>query len=790
MEAQVNFINTMEDFNNFVAYVTERKPEFLFIDVETDSPIEKTANLYGIGLCFDDSEAFYLPWRTKQTLKWWNNNEENTIVTYLKSLTSKTKVINHNIIFDVLVIENNLGFSFVDNIYSDTILLYHTLKEEGCDGNKPFGLKEICKQEFGDWTVKAKEALVENIQLNGGKVTATQFDFYKADTQLLGEYCGWDVLLTCKLFNKLEPDLFKQELDKLFYVEEIMPLYRLVTIPMKQKGFPVDVPYFENLKVEIEAELKTLESNVYKAIDVQVMDYVEKTLNEDYPVKNKGNFPKYLAEVIGAPLPITKDGKITISNAAVKKQLEATPRFKEFYEWLLEKPEADKEVGPAWVAGAPVILQKGGRVAKPAVVVKQWLTDSNIRKAQEKWFFDSNPDRSSVFNIFSNDDMAVLLCDILGYKPLERTKKTNKPKINDDFLELLKDKESFIRDLVDIKKLNKLLSTYVCGILDRQIEGVIYTSMLQFGTTSGRYSSRSPNLQNLPRVKEEDSGLSEVVLKYVNSIRKGFIAGTGNKIVDADYNQLEPKCFAEMGNEQRLKDVFLNGEDLYSKIAINVNGLEAQYSANKKDANYLGKLRPDLRQLFKVPSLGIVYGMGPSRLMEAINCNYKEANSIINGYLNTYPQLRKYMSQCDYEAKTLGYVKTMFGRIRHLTEVKNIATIYGDSILDFRWCNTNGLGDKRRDYKLGLNNAKNFRIQGLAGHVINRSMIEIAKEFKLRNLDASIRLMIHDQVVCVAREDQAEEVKAIMQDKMENTVKLSIPLTAVPQIGDNMAESH
>src|SRR5690606_745379 len=140
--------------------------------------------------------------------------------------------------------------------------------------------------------------------------------------------------------------------------------------------------------------------------------------------------------------------------------------------------------------------------------------------------------------------------------------------IDDDFLETLKSKKE-ISMLLDYKKLNKLLSTYVEGILERQIDGVIYTNMLQFGTTSGRYSSRDPNLQNQPRVKDaQDSGLSPVVLKYVNAIRKGFVAGPGRKVVNADYSSLEPVCFAHVSGDEKLRDVFRNGEDLYSRVAI------------------------------------------------------------------------------------------------------------------------------------------------------------------------------------------------------------------------------
>ena len=179
-----------------------------------------------------------------------------------------------------------------------------------------------------------------------------------------------------------------------------------------------------------------------------------------------------------------------------------------------------------------------------------------------------------------------------------------------------------------------------------------------------------------------------------------------------------------------------------------------------------------------------------SRLIEAIGCSRTEASKIINGYLNTYPNLKKYMNQCEFSAKTTGQIKTSFGRIRHLDNIKTLYRLHGDDLLDYRWANSRGLKKERRNFKTGLNNAKNFRIQGLAAHIINRSMIALAKELKNRNLEAYIALMIHDQVVCIVKEEHSELVKNIMQDKMENTIKLSIPLTAEPKIAINLAESH
>lgn len=147
------------------------------------------------------------------------------------------------------------------------------------------------------------------------------------------------------------------------------------------------------------------------------------------------------------------------------------------------------------------------------------------------------------------------------------------------------------------------------------------------------------------------------------------------------------------------------------------------------------------------------------------------------------------MAKCDYLAKTKGEVKTAFGRARHLKEAKTIYTLYGDNVLDYKWAKKNGYEDIRKKFKNALNNSKNFPIQGLAAHIVNRAMIAIARKFKEYNIDGYIALTIHDEITCIVNEKQADLAKNIVQDCMENTTKISIPLTAEPLIADNWGDS-
>jgi DNA polymerase I-like protein with 3'-5' exonuclease and polymerase domains len=745
-------------FNSLVRYEKEVNTDLVSYDLETDSKVEKLAKIYGIGLCFSEMKAFYIPWKTKEGKDIWTIEQQANIIAWLKYVLIKRKLIGHNIIYDALVTEYQFGFSISDNIHADTILMKHTLDEE-----KPFGLKEIAPKILGPWATKAVEKLKENVLANGGRWNEDQKDMYLADTDILGEYCCWDVMLTLMLYLHFSEKLKVEELEDLFYKDEVMPLYREVTINMKRKGFKVDLDHFEELKKELRLEIDRIESEIFTDISGLVLSFEQEVLDKKYPVKDGGNFPKVFAEIYNIALPKTKEGKITLAKKDLKKQRSLTqdPNTLSFYDFLLEVIPA-----PAWVIE--------GRL-----------------EVQRKMYFDHNPEKNQIFNLSSPDHIGYLIYKCLNIKPFKFTengKPSTDKEVMDELIEQYSTREPWLAKLSDYRKLGKLLSTYVEGILDRQIDGIIYTSMLQFGTTSGRYASRDPNLQNQPRIKDEDSNLSALVLKYTNLIKRGFIAPKGYKVVNADYAQLEAVCFAHMSGDQTLRDVFKNKEDLYSKVGIaafNVVGA----SAVKKDPNYLKNIYPEIRQNAKELTLAIAYGAEAGQVSKITGKSYSESQEIVDNYLNSFPNLRKYMNKCNYLAKTTGIAKTELGRIRHLKEARSIYILFGEKILDSKWAKTNSHGDTRYKFRSLLNNAKNFPIQGLAAHIVNRAMIAVTREFKKLGLDAWVALQVHDEITCIAREDQAQLAADILQRCMEQTTKISIDLTAEPMIADNWAEA-
>lgn len=746
-------LKTVEETLEVLDWLIAQEQEILVVDVETDSVQEKTANLYGIGLCIADHQAFYIVWRNQDGTP--TTNAVIPVENKLAELFSKKKLVGHNIIYDALVIKNNLGIIINPYVYSDTILLKHAVAEE-----EPFGLKEVAVQYLGPWADKAQEKLMNEVLEKGGSWTKENKDMYLATSETLGSYCCWDVILTLKLFNLFEPQIVEQGLYDLFYVDEVMPLYRQL-IETKDKGFRIDLEHFQKLKQNINAEIVELENSLYEEIAPLVKEYEQELLCEMFPIKRTGNFPKVLAQVLG--LDLKKNGKATLARKHLESLIPETNEQHSFLGWVM----GDENYG----FPAPLI--------------------SYAFETQRTLYEEKTEGSTRVFNLGSNDDLRHLFFNILGLSPKGTTEK-GAPKLDADTLESYAEEHPFAAKLVEMKQLNKLLSTYIDGILDRAVDDHIYASFLMFGTTSGRFSSRNPNLQNLPRIKDADdkeNKISPLVLKYANEIKRGFIAEEGHVLVDADFSQLEPCAFAAASGDAKLIQVFKDKRDLYSAVAIEAEGLQGRYSADKKAPNYLKLHRAELRQKYKAVALAVVYGAEAGRISKLLKCTYAEAQAIIDKYLNAYPGLKDYISRQETQAALHGYVRTDFGRIRHLPEAKSIYEKYGWKLLNRHWAKQQGMEALRYKFKNALNNAKNMPIQGLAASLVNRSMLAFNNKIKERGLEAWIVAQIHDQLTVTSKKEHAAEVAAILQECMEHTNHIAVPLVAVPKLASNWADS-
>ncbi len=267
-------------------------------------------------------------------------------------------------------------------------------------------------------------------------------------------------------------------------------------------------------------------------------------------------------------------------------------------------------------------------------------------------------------NIQSKKHLGEIVFDYMGIKPKSKTRK-GQAQFDMDMIEELSKTYAWAENLRIYNKLLKIKSTYVDRFIDNNEDGRYYFYFKQNGTVSGRYGS---DAQQLPKPKEEGED-APIIVKYTNIVRAFLIAGEGRKVIDSDYESLEPHCFASVTGDVKLQEIFNNGWDFYSTVAIQTEKLEG-VSPDKLADNYLKKLDPVKRNQAKAYSLGIAYGMEAYALGMTLGIPTKEAEKLVAGYLDGFPDLKKWRENSRRQVKDHGYIKNYVGRIRHLPKVK------------------------------------------------------------------------------------------------------------------------
>lgn len=766
--------------------------DFIAFDIETTGVREHLCDVIGIAIAWGpkiDQAAYVVlrEWDTaSQTARpIFDQATEAKLVNNLCNGLLDKALLMHNGVFDVACMWHRYNINLTDSLYCDTLLLKHTVAEE-----RPFGLKDIGELLFGSEATDEQRDLGESVKANGGKWNKLNKEIWKGDTDKIGMYAIKDVHLTAAVFEEIEGILKQQGLQNFFYNQEVMPLYRRGTIPMKLQGVFCDVDYFKQLKTEVENGIIELTEEVFKVLGDKIQPKVQEILDKAINTSRTGQFAEGVLAHYNLPVPSNKKtGKPTLAKSALRS-LEAEYPGHVALQWLLfDPPEIEVEVEEDLLdeEGEPMLDYKGDALTHK---VKKIIEDPNhkgprlpkdvIYKVKKEIYVRNNPSLPNVFNLSSTHHLSWLIFECYGETATNFSRKTDKPKVDKNSLEEYD--LPFIPPLAKLKKEEKLLSTYIEPILDLQCEGWLYPTMQQYGTTSGRYSCGGGlNLQTLPRTDKR--------------VKKGFIAPPGYKVVSADFSSLEPRIFSFMSNDDGLKRVYWEDLDLYSQIAIDVFKLKG-VSAREEDDNFLKKIMPEMRDKAKVFTLAVVYGANAGRISQLMGVSYEEAKDIIERYLNTYPGLKEYMKHQENCAIEYGFVSTDFGRIRHLDEAKELYDKYSTALRNKERM-IEKLGEKEGSetyYRFNnlLNNAKNFPIQSTAAHVTNASIIMLAELFDENKIDGHVCLQIHDEIVCLVREDHAELAAALLKKSMEENwvaKKIDVAMKAVPAICDNFAEA-
>ena len=371
--------------------------------------------------------------------------------------------------------------------------------------------------------------------------------------------------------------------------------------------------------------------------------------------------------------------------------------------------------------------------------------------------------------------------------------KSGRDKFDMSMVEELSKTYAWAENLRIYNKLLKIKSTYVDRFRDRNEDGRYYFYFKQNGTVSGRYGS---DAQQLPKPLEEGED-APIIMKYVNIVRAFLTAGDGRKVIDADYESLEPHCFASVTGDENLREIFRKGWDFYSTVAIQTENLKG-VSADKKADNYLKKLDPIKRNKAKAYSLGIAYGMEAYALKMTLGVDQKEAERLIKGYLDGFPQLAEWRERSREQVKAYGRITNYVGRIRHLPRVKQYYEKFDNKLMDWRFRKTleSTYGKEKvikayRDFRNGLNNCLNFQLQSLAAAVVNRAALVINRKAKELGIDACVQAQVHDQLIINCDKKDVAMFAPIVQDIMETTTVLpGVTLKAPPEISDNWKDGH
>ena len=352
------------------------------------------------------------------------------------------------------------------------------------------------------------------------------------------------------------------------------------------------------------------------------------------------------------------------------------------------------------------------------------------------------------FNIASPKQVGEVLFDKLRIVEKAKKTKTGQYVTSEEVLESLRGKHEIVGKILEHRGLKKLLGTYIDALplLINKETGKIHTSFNQTVTATGRLSSSNPNLQNIP-IRNEDG----------KEIRKAFIPDDGCEFFSADYSQIELRIMAHLSGDANMIEAFKEGDDIHAATAAKVYKIS------------IDKVTREQRSKAKTANFGIIYGISVFGLAERMNVDRKEAKELIDGYFETYPQIKEYMDKSIDLARRQGYIETIFGRKRYLPDINSRNSV------------VRGYAER---------NAINAPIQGSAADIIKAAMVRIYQRFQSENIKSKMILQVHDELNFSVLPEEKEKVQKIVIEEMENAYRMQVPLRADCGWGSNWLEAH
>jgi DNA polymerase-1 len=278
--------------------------------------------------------------------------------------------------------------------------------------------------------------------------------------------------------------------------------------------------------------------------------------------------------------------------------------------------------------------------------------------------------------------------------------------------------------------------------------GRIHTNYIQTGTATGRLSSRDPNLQNIP-VRDEAG----------RKIRSAFVSPANRTLVTADYSQIELVVLAHLSKDENMCKAFTEGTDIHKATAAMIFGTTPD------------SVTPDMRRVAKTINFGVIYGMSAFRLANDLGISRTQAAEFIENYFKTYSSVNDFINSTIQKTEETGFVQTIFGRKRHIANINS----------------------KNKLEKSGAERmAVNTPVQGSAADIVKKAMLDVSKALEEENTQAKLILQVHDELLveCPDNPQTIEKTISIIKEKMENAVKLNVPLKVSIEYGKNWGEFH
>jgi DNA polymerase-1 len=429
-----------------------------------------------------------------------------------------------------------------------------------------------------------------------------------------------------------------------------------------------------------------------------------------------------------------EDADVTLQlHHALWPQLEAIPSLKKVYEDI-EQPLV------------PVLLrmEHTGVLIDVELMRKQ---SSELAKRMEEVKTECHRIAEQPFNVDSPKQLQEILFGKLGIPALRKTP-TGQPSTAEDVLEELAEEHELPKLIMEYRGLTKLKSTYT-DKLPLQVNvrtGRIHTSYHQAVAATGRLSSQDPNLQNIPIRSSEG-----------RRIRQAFIAPKGYKLLAADYSQIELRIMAHLSGDQSLLTAFADDRDIHQATASEVLGVP------------LDQVTSEQRRSAKAINFGLIYGMSAFGLAKQLGVGRNEAQKYVDLYFERYPGVKRYMDETREQARSQGYVETVFGRRLYLQDI-------------------NARNTALRQY--AERSAINAPMQGTAADIIKRAMIDVHSWLEQSKTDAKLIMQVHDELVLEVHEALLDEVTSELRKRMERAAELRVPLKVEVGVGANWDEAH